>query len=141
MLRRCAVEFASESGMSARGLADVDLGVAEAVSNAVVHGRSDRAPRNHVRLEARCSKRGLLVRVRDYGAGVPHARARCTQTRPGYGLQLIAAVTRSFELCTPEGGGTEVAMWFPLCAHAPSGDLRAPPAKPRSRIGEAHARP
>jgi stage II sporulation protein AB (anti-sigma F factor) len=110
-LRRHAIAFAAELGVPAQGLDDLALAVSEALGNAIVHGYGDRRE-GTVHLEINAGADAVLVRVRDFGAGIARAGALETEGRCGYGLHLIGAITESFELRSWPGEGTEVSMWF-----------------------------
>jgi hypothetical protein len=53
---------------------------------------------------------GVSVRVVDHGTGI--TRISGGEDRMGLGLAVISALADSSEFRHPEGGGTEVRMWF-----------------------------
>jgi anti-sigma regulatory factor (Ser/Thr protein kinase) len=106
--RRCA-EYAREVGAEAEG---VELAVAEAVANAVVHGFTDR-PRGTVILVATLDDGSLVVRVTDDGSGM---RPNPARGGLGLGLALIGQLTSAFSVTNAAGGGTTLKMTFPTGA-------------------------
>jgi anti-sigma regulatory factor (Ser/Thr protein kinase) len=103
--RRRVAEYAEGGGANRR---DVELAVAEAVTNAVVHAFEGRD--NGV-ITVRAEMEGpnqLLVKVDDNGSGIT-TPARSPQ--PGYGLPIIGAVTDSFEIHTG-AWGTRLELRF-----------------------------
>jgi anti-sigma regulatory factor (Ser/Thr protein kinase) len=96
--RRRVAEYAEAGGANRR---DVELAVAEAVTNAVVHafeGRDNGAITVRAEIEG---PNQLLVQVADNGSGI-NTPARSPQA--GYGLPIIGAVTDSFEIHTGDWG-------------------------------------
>ena len=89
---------------------DVELAVAEAASNAILHAFADRPP-GEIELSAELADEGLLVTVADDGDGMrPHPRGGGL----GLGLALIGQMTTSVSIRSPRGGGTELRMTFPI---------------------------
>jgi anti-sigma regulatory factor (Ser/Thr protein kinase) len=87
----------------------IELGVTEAVSNAVRHAYEPPTP-GGADLEMIDDDDCVIVHVRDRGSGKPERPSG----NPGAGLGLrimhqIAATTVRY----PEDGGTEVALYFP----------------------------
>ena len=105
--RRRAAEYARDAGAEAEG---VELAVAEAVANAVVHGFTDR-PSGTVTLSAELEANGLVVSVSDDGSGM---RPNPQRGGLGLGLALIGQLTSAFSVTQAEGGGTRLRMTFPL---------------------------
>jgi anti-sigma regulatory factor (Ser/Thr protein kinase) len=105
-IRRRVGEYAESSGAN-RG--DVELAVAEAVGNAVVHafeGRDDGV------ITVRAVIAGpdqLVVEIADTGFGI-NAHAR--NPRAGFGLPIIGALTDSVEIQTGNRG-TRLVLRFP----------------------------
>jgi anti-sigma regulatory factor (Ser/Thr protein kinase) len=96
--RRRVGEYAEVGGANRR---DVELAVAEAVTNAVVHafvGRDNGVITVRAEIEG---PNQLLVEVADNGSGIA-TRARSPQA--GYGLPIIGAVTDSLEIHTGDWG-------------------------------------
>ena len=109
VLRRQVASFAAGAGMAAGRLADLQVAVSEAVTNAVVHAYNGGAGR--VCVEAQVTNGDLLVRVRDYGQGIRPAAGFSTR---GRGLIMIAALASALRIRRCESGGTEVSMSFAL---------------------------
>src|SRR5215204_3852574 len=96
--RRRVGEYAEAAGANRR---DVELAVAEAVSNAVVHafvGRDNGVITVRAELDG---PNELLVEVGDNGSGIT-TPARSPQA--GFGLPIIGAVTDSVEIHTGDRG-------------------------------------
>jgi len=109
LLRRATARFAREHGADAAG---IELAVAEAVANAVLHAYAHREPGN-VTLTASVRDDAIEVVVADQGAGlVP----RPDSPGLGLGLAIIAATADGFEVATPREGGTVVRMTFRIPA-------------------------
>jgi anti-sigma regulatory factor (Ser/Thr protein kinase) len=93
-------------GIEAAGA--VELAVAEAFENAVVHGYRDVAP-GDVEVVVVVADEAVEVVVRDDGVGpVPHLE----HSGAGYGLVLIEALADRFELDGEVGVGTTLRMEF-----------------------------
>ena len=107
--RRRAAEYARYAGAEAEG---VELAVAEAVANAVVHGFTDR-PSGTVVLSAALDAGSLVVSVTDDGNGM---RPNPQRGGLGLGLALIGQLTSGFTVSKAEGGGTRLRMTFPIVA-------------------------
>jgi anti-sigma regulatory factor (Ser/Thr protein kinase) len=105
--RKRAAEYARDAGAEAEG---VELAVAEAVANAVVHGFTDR-PSGTIILSAGLDGGSLVVSVTDDGNGM---RPNPQRGGLGLGLALIGQLTSGFSVAHPEGGGTRLRMTFPV---------------------------
>jgi anti-sigma regulatory factor (Ser/Thr protein kinase) len=104
--RKGVAAYAEAAGANRR---DVELAVAEAVSNAVVHafvGRADGVITVRAELDG---PNELLVEVADNGSGIT-TPARSPQA--GFGLSIIGAVTDGVEIHTGDRG-TRLGMRFP----------------------------
>jgi anti-sigma regulatory factor (Ser/Thr protein kinase) len=86
----------------------VELAVAEAVANAVLHAFPEGAP-GEVVVRASATARDLAVEVGDNGFGM---RARSERHGLGLGLPLIKDLAREFSLGRSTSGGTLVSMRF-----------------------------
>jgi anti-sigma regulatory factor (Ser/Thr protein kinase) len=107
--RRAIREFAAQAGATDRALGSVAVCVSEAITNAVVHAyRHDDRP-GRVDMEAELDGDSLWVRVRDQGRGL---EPRLDSPGLGLGLPLIAQLSASSEILSPEQGGTEIIMRF-----------------------------
>jgi len=107
--RRAICEFAAGAGATDRALGSVAVCVSEAITNAFVHAyRHDDRP-GRVEVEAELDGDSLWVRVRDQGRGL---EPRLDSPGLGLGLPLIAQLSASSEIVSPEQGGTEIIMRF-----------------------------
>ena len=105
--RKRASEYARDVGAEGEG---VELAVAEAVANAVVHGFTDR-PRGTVILSAALQGSSLVVNVIDDGRGM---KPNPDRGGLGLGLALIGQLTTTFSVTQAAGGGTSLRMTFPV---------------------------
>jgi anti-sigma regulatory factor (Ser/Thr protein kinase) len=97
----------AEAGGANRG--DVELAVAEAVGNAVVHGFEGRDDETIV-VRARIDDVDwLVIEVVDCGSGITAADR---DARAGFGLPIIGALADSVEIRTGREG-TRLVMRFP----------------------------
>jgi anti-sigma regulatory factor (Ser/Thr protein kinase) len=103
--RTRAAQYAREVGAEAEG---VELAVAEAVANAVVHGFTDR-PRGTVTVTAELDGGALVIGVTDDGSGM---RPNPDRGGLGLGLALIGQLTSTFSVTHAVGGGTSLRMTF-----------------------------
>jgi serine/threonine-protein kinase RsbW len=107
--RRAISEFAAAAGATDRALGSVAVCISEAITNVVVHAyRHDDRP-GRVEVEAELDGDWLWVRVRDQGRGL---EPRLDSPGLGLGLPLIAQLSASSEIVSPEQGGTEIIMRF-----------------------------
>jgi serine/threonine-protein kinase RsbW len=83
--------------------------VTEAITNAVVHAYRHHDRPGRVDMEAEVDGDSLWVRVRDQGRGL---EPRLDSPGLGLGLPLIAQLSASSEIVSPEHGGTEIIMRF-----------------------------
>ncbi len=90
--------------------ADVELAVAEATSNSILHGYADRDP-GRISLRAEHDSAAMTVVVADDGAGMrPHPQGGGL----GLGLALIGQMATTVTITRPPTGGTELTMTFPI---------------------------
>jgi anti-sigma regulatory factor (Ser/Thr protein kinase) len=109
--RTAAAEFARQVGADAD---DVELAVAEATSNAIVHGFTA-GPPGQVDVRGELQADELTVIVADNGQGIrPHPDGGGL----GLGLALIGQLASSFTVSRRRGGGTEMRMTFELAGGA-----------------------
>jgi anti-sigma regulatory factor (Ser/Thr protein kinase) len=114
-LRRQVALFAAVAGMPEGDLAELQVAVSEALTNAVMHAYNDRDFGGDVSVDAEVVANELLVRVRDYGTGMgPRADAPGL----GLGLPIIARLCKRHSISRCDGGGTEVGMCFDLARDA-----------------------
>ncbi len=115
--RHAVRRFAERVGLVAERIQEVELAVAEACANAVVHGAPVDA---HFEIAGRLTDGAMIITTTDHGRGLTG-----TERSPGLGLgiPLIAALTDDVAYGSPAGGGTEVRMTF-LIPSAPPGPPR-----------------
>jgi anti-sigma regulatory factor (Ser/Thr protein kinase) len=107
--RAAVARYATDAGADT---ADVELAVAEAVANSVLHAfRGEEA--GTVTLRATLTGDALVVEVSDDGSGI---RPNPEGGGLGLGLALIGRLTESFSVSEPDRGGTSLRMSFPLDA-------------------------
>lgn len=114
-LRRQVASFAACAGMPQDDLAELQVAVSEALSNAVLHAYRDRDFNGDMRVEAEVAGGELLVRVRDYGTGMS---PRTDSPGMGLGLSMIARLCKRYSVSRCDGGGTEIGMYFDLVSGA-----------------------
>ena len=105
--RRVARAFAGRVGISGGRLDDVELAVAEACANAVVHGIPDGAGTFEV--TGWVSGDSIVVCIIDAGSGIGGS---ATPGGFGLGLSLIARLSDDVAFSVPAAGGTRVLMTF-----------------------------
>ena len=106
-LRREMTGIATDCGMDAEAIADVQLAVTEAATNAVMHAYADVAGELTVTAAARDGE--LAIVIGDTGPGLAE---RDDSPGLGVGLSVIATVTEQLRIIS-HPGGTEVHMTFP----------------------------
>jgi serine/threonine-protein kinase RsbW/stage II sporulation protein AB (anti-sigma F factor) len=114
-LRRQVARFAAVAGMPDDDLAELQVAVSEALSNAVLHAYGDRDPGGDVSVDAEVVADELLVRVRDHGTGMA---SRPDSPATGLGLSIIARLCKRHSISRCDDGGTEVGMCFALASDA-----------------------
>jgi serine/threonine-protein kinase RsbW len=87
---------------------DLKTALSEACNNAALHAYDGGSGPLVVEVEA--SAAGICAAVLDRGSGI--TRISGGEDRMGLGLAVISALASSSEFRHPEGGGTEVRMWF-----------------------------
>ena len=105
--RRALAAYAEQAGAEST---DVELAVAEAVGNAVVHAYPGRSP-GTVTVSARIEDDGMVVAVADDGVGM---RPNPDSPGLGLGLPLIARLSVEYSIRENGAGGTTVRMIFGL---------------------------
>jgi len=131
LIRHALAGLAEALGMEPAEVADLKTVVTEACMNVVAHAYED-GESGVLEVEAWPADGCLVVRVRDYGAGIrPLADVEHRSLR--LGLPLIAALTRSFEVSGQAGHGTEVTMKVPLVPST-NGAVDPPEALDETRI-------
>jgi anti-sigma regulatory factor (Ser/Thr protein kinase) len=89
-------------------LADLKMAVSEACNNVVVHAYGDGS--GPLIVELACEADGILVTVRDCGAGMPAPAAG--DPEPGLGKAVMNSLTSEVEFRSAPGHGTEARMRF-----------------------------
>src|SRR5665809_72956 len=120
--RKKVAQYAEEGGANRD---DVELAVAEAVANAVIHafgGRDDGTIT--VRAEIDGPDR-LVIEIADFGFGIT---ATARSHRAGLGLPIIRALADSVEIHTG-GRGTRLVLSFPRASRPLRVRLAWPPGK------------
>ena len=107
-LRHRAAEFAAEQGAGAALIADVNLAVSEAVTNAVKYA-GEAAGRGRIGLAATATEKGLEFRITDKGESF----GKGSSDGLGLGLAIIARLCDDLQI-VQEGTGTTVLMRFAL---------------------------
>lgn len=107
-LRRRAAEFAAAQGAGAALVADVNLAVSEAVTNAVKYAAEDHG-QGAIELAATATAEGLEFRITDKGANFGNG----SSDGLGLGLAIIARLCDDLQI-VQEGAGTTVLMRFAL---------------------------
>jgi anti-sigma regulatory factor (Ser/Thr protein kinase) len=111
MLRHEVSVIATDCGMDEVGVADVQLAVTEAATNAVMHGYAEAT--GELTLSAVVQDGELAIVIGDTGRGFDE---QCESPGLGVGLSVIAIVADRLRIiATP--GGTEIHMAFP-CPNA-----------------------
>lgn len=108
LVRATVAGFAEAAELSDELAGDLKVAVSEACNNVVLHAYDSSSGPMTVEIEGRHD--GVWVVVSDRGSGI--TKISDGQDRKGLGLALISALTDRAEFLTPEGGGTEVRMWF-----------------------------
>jgi anti-sigma regulatory factor (Ser/Thr protein kinase) len=103
--RKAAGDYAARAGCDR---ASVELAVAEAVGNSVIHGYPD-GREGEVVVRAQMRTGYLVVEVSDDGAGMHTDRP---SPGLGLGLALIARLSDEFTIKAAPGGGALVSMRF-----------------------------
>jgi anti-sigma regulatory factor (Ser/Thr protein kinase) len=106
-LRHRMAQIAADCGMDKEGIADVQLAVSEAATNAVMHAYADAPGELAVTAAIRDSE--LEIVIGDTGPGIAD---RPDSPGIGVGLPLIATVAARLRIIS-HSGGTEIHMAFP----------------------------
>ena len=107
--RHAVTDLARRVGLAEELIANVALAVSEAITNAVLHGYTDR-DRGYIEVAAETQGVAFIVTVTDDGNGmVP----RPDSPGLGMGLPIIARLTQTMDVRSPESGvGTQLCMTF-----------------------------
>ena len=107
--RREVVRFLEGACRVAPALADIALGVSEALTNVVVHAHRGGAPAGEMRVEVGFTATEIVVSVTDDGCGMT---PRGDSPGLGLGLPVMAAVTDGLEIEQRPEGGTAMRLRF-----------------------------
>jgi serine/threonine-protein kinase RsbW len=107
VLRREISGIAEDCGMDAAGVADVQLAVTEAATNAVMHAYATTT--GDVTVTAAVHEGELAIVVADTGGGLVE---RSDSPGLGVGLSIIATVAEEMRIVS-DAGGTKIHMTFP----------------------------
>jgi anti-sigma regulatory factor (Ser/Thr protein kinase) len=109
-LRRAVAEFAQAHGASQARCAELELAVAEALNNVVMHAFRQRDGSHMMRVEARADGADVTVTVVDDGGGFA---PRDDSPGAGYGVRIMRSLASAVSIgATPGGRGTAVRMEF-----------------------------
>ena len=108
LVRSAVTGLAEALALDPELTADLKTALSEACNNVALHAYDDGNGPMVVELEA--SAAGIAAAVIDQGSGI--TRISGGEDRMGMGLALISATASASEFRRPEGGGTEVRMWF-----------------------------
>jgi anti-sigma regulatory factor (Ser/Thr protein kinase) len=111
VLRRQMAGLAKDCGMDAEGIANVQLAVTEAATNAVMHGYAN--TEGDLSVTAAMRDRELRIVIADTGPGLVAGR---NSPGLGIGLAVIAKVVERLKIVS-DPGGTKIHMAFP-CPNA-----------------------
>ncbi|HET9074084.1 MAG TPA: ATP-binding protein [Solirubrobacteraceae bacterium] len=108
LVRSAVTGMAEALALDPELTADLKTALSEACNNVALHAYDDTNGPMVVELEA--GPAGIAAAVIDQGSGI--TRISGGEDRMGLGLALISATASASEFRRPEGGGTEVRMWF-----------------------------
>lgn len=111
MLRREVVDWASGYDVAEPPIDKLRLALGEALANAVVHAFEPDRPGTVTVTVDIDPGREVRLRVADDGGGMG---CRPGSAGLGLGLGLMRAVAETFDVRSPQGSGSEVAMTFAL---------------------------
>jgi serine/threonine-protein kinase RsbW len=108
LVRSALTGIAEALGLGEELTADLKTALSEACNNVALHAYDGGSGPMIVEIDA--SRDGVSAAVVDRGSGI--TRISGGEDRMGLGLAVISALASSSEFRHPEGGGTEVRMWF-----------------------------
>ncbi len=108
LVRAALTGIAEALDLSEELNSDLKTALSEACNNVVLHAYDGASGSLIVEVEA--SRSGVCAAVIDRGSGITGISGG--EDRMGLGLAVISALAGSSEFRHPEGGGTEVRMWF-----------------------------
>jgi serine/threonine-protein kinase RsbW len=109
LVRSALSGIAEAVHLGAELTADLKTAISEACNNVALHAYGGDSSGPMV-VEIDGSSSGIRATVTDHGRGI--TRISGGEDRMGLGLAVISALADSSEFRHPEGGGTEVRMWF-----------------------------
>ena len=122
--RTCAAAFAAQADPTVEVINDIKTAVSEAVTNAIVHGYSDKL--GDVEMSMSINEEGVLtLTVRDEGKGIedvdkamqPFYTTLADEERSGMGFTVMQTFMHSVSVVSKPGSGTAVVMKKYLCSH------------------------
>ena len=110
--RNAVADDAARLGMDAACLGDLRTVVSEAVTNAILYAY-DEGEEGEVEVALTAERDILCLIVRDFGAGI-YPRPERDVPSLNLGLPIIGALSKSFQLSTERGEGTELKICIPI---------------------------
>jgi anti-sigma regulatory factor (Ser/Thr protein kinase) len=129
LVRQALAGFADAVAIGEGTLADLKQIATEACMNAVVHAYPG-DEEGRVDVVAVAADGTVELRVRDWGVGF-RPRPAEPEGSLRLGLPLIANIADSFEIASPEDGGTYLVARVRLAESSGNGELRTQPEVPR----------
>ena len=128
LVRQALAGFADAVQIGDGPLADLKQIATEACMNAVVHAYPN-GDVGRIDVVAIAGETSVELRIRDWGIGF-HPRPAEPEGSLRLGLPLIATVADSFEIASPEDGGTQLVARIRLDG-AGNGEVVTPPPTPK----------
>lgn len=128
LVRQALAGFGDAIQIGDDTLADLKQIATEACMNAVVHAYPN-GDVGRIDVVALATESAIELRVRDWGVGF-HPRPAEPEGSLRLGLPLIATVADSFEIASPEDGGTQLVARIRLDGTG-NGEVLTPPAAPK----------
>ncbi|MCL2884119.1 MAG: anti-sigma F factor [Oscillospiraceae bacterium] len=120
--RTVVAAFVTQLDPAVDELADVRTAVSEAVTNCIVHAYREAIGYIHILVRLREDRR-VVIRVRDYGCGIPDVRQAMEplfttggEERSGLGFSVMESFMDKLRVTSREGKGTTVTMEKRLAA-------------------------
>ena len=111
LARERVSQAAARAGFAGMDLADIEIAVGEAVTNAILYGSP--TPNSHVALSFGLTKIGFVIQVRDEGSGFDPNLVRSEEDNDalgGRGIRLMRALTDEVDLHYDGHGMTAVLI-------------------------------
>ena len=109
LARERVLQAATRAGFTGMDLADIEIAVGEAVTNAILYGSP--SPDSHVMLSFGLTKAGFVIQIRDEGSGFDPSLVRPeedTDALGGRGIRLMRALMDEVDLHYDGHGMTAV---------------------------------